>query len=74
MGFPRFEPVLHDAEKLISIGCMEHECDGLLRERLDFSFFFNGWWCRPSHSALGAELCLHLHEVPRILTDADLAE
>ena len=40
LGFPRFEPVLHDAVELISIGCMEHECDGLLRERLDFSLFF----------------------------------
>ena len=40
--FPDFEPVLHDADQLISICCMEHKRDGLLRERLDLSLFFNG--------------------------------
>ena len=32
LGLSRFEPVLHGADQQLSICCMEHERDGLLRE------------------------------------------
>ena len=59
--------------QLISICCMEHERDGLLRERLDLSPL--QWMVVPAFAfwiLLG--LCLHLQGARRILTDADLEE
>ena len=37
LGSPRFQPALHDVDQVFSICSMEHESDGLLRERLDLS-------------------------------------